>query len=220
MAVKRVKAKDHEKLSDSNVAHVIGLLEAGKPITKKEACEILNIAYNTTRLNNIIEGYKSRKAYEQKQKDKNRGKPATEDEIQTVVKMYLKGNNISDIAKDLFRSTSFVKGILDRVGVPQKAIGEEKFQTAILPDECVKEEFAEKEIAWSAKYHSPCQVLGKVGNIEKYGCDVYKIFIMEPLEEDIPGFPNINIGGFFAYSPAYDLGSLSHLEKYRIRFDY
>ena len=37
---------------------VIAKLEAEKPITKKLACEMLGIAYNTTRLENLIQEYK------------------------------------------------------------------------------------------------------------------------------------------------------------------
>ena len=56
MAVSRgVKAKAHEKLDGANVQKVINLLGTDEPITKKEACEILNIRYNTTRLQRIIE---------------------------------------------------------------------------------------------------------------------------------------------------------------------
>ena len=39
----RVKKREYEKLTSSNIDHVISLLEADKPITKKEACAILNI---------------------------------------------------------------------------------------------------------------------------------------------------------------------------------
>ena len=44
MAVRGVKVKAGEDLSDSNVKRVIGLLEAEKPVTKKEACKVLNIS--------------------------------------------------------------------------------------------------------------------------------------------------------------------------------
>ena len=47
------KKKSYENLTDSNIKNVISLLEAEKPITKKEACDILNISYNTTRLNKL-----------------------------------------------------------------------------------------------------------------------------------------------------------------------
>jgi len=55
--VARVKVKDSEKLDPSNIRHVINLLESDKPITKKEACSLLRISYNTTRLGNIITGF-------------------------------------------------------------------------------------------------------------------------------------------------------------------
>ena len=51
MAISRgVKKKSHEKLDSANIQRVIDLLEQDEPITKKEACEMLNIRYNTTRL--------------------------------------------------------------------------------------------------------------------------------------------------------------------------
>ena len=40
-----MQEEEHEKLEDSNIEHVITLLNAVPPITKKEACEILNISY-------------------------------------------------------------------------------------------------------------------------------------------------------------------------------
>ena len=56
MALSRgVKKKSHEKLDSGNIQRVIDLLEQEEPITKKEACEMLNIRYNTTRLQRIID---------------------------------------------------------------------------------------------------------------------------------------------------------------------
>ena len=53
MAYKRgVRKRAHENLSEVNIRRVISALEEG--ITKKSACEMLNISYNTTRLNRII----------------------------------------------------------------------------------------------------------------------------------------------------------------------
>ena len=56
-----IKKKSYEKLSDSNIKYVVGLLSGDSPITKKEACNILNISYNTTRLNAILESYQDYK---------------------------------------------------------------------------------------------------------------------------------------------------------------
>ena len=50
-----VKTRKHENLTETNINHVMELLNSEKPITKKEACNILNISYNTTRLSKIIE---------------------------------------------------------------------------------------------------------------------------------------------------------------------
>ena len=52
-----VKKKAHENLTDESISKVISLLRQDSPITKKEACEILNIRYNTTRLQNIIDDF-------------------------------------------------------------------------------------------------------------------------------------------------------------------
>ena len=52
-----IKSKAHEKLSFDNIERVIQQLEQDNPITKKEACGMLNIRYNTTRLQRIIEDH-------------------------------------------------------------------------------------------------------------------------------------------------------------------
>ena len=108
---RRVKKKSHEKLTDTNVQHVVDLLKGEDPITKKEACSILNISYNTTRLTNIIDEYLERLDYKNKRKAENKGKPARREEIVRVIEDYLEGESIVEIATHIFRSASFVKGI-------------------------------------------------------------------------------------------------------------
>ena len=126
MAVKgRVKAKEHENLTEANIKKVIELLSAEKPISKKDACEILNISYNTTRLAKIIEEYKEGEAELQRRRAANRGKPASPYEIQAVIEGYLDGDSIADISKRIFRSPTFVKEVIEQVGVPQKVVGAE-----------------------------------------------------------------------------------------------
>ena len=118
--MKMIKKKAHEKLSDDNIQKVIGLLRQESPITKKEACEILNIRYNTTRLQKIIDDHSEMAEYRERRKSQNRGKGATRDEIKTVIKCYLDGDNISTISERMYRSPAFVRAILERVGVPKK----------------------------------------------------------------------------------------------------
>lgn len=224
--MKKVKVKDHEKLSDANIQYVISLLESSKPITKKEACAILNISYNTTRLTKIIEEYKERKAYEASRREKNRGKPAEPHEIQTIVELYLSGENVTEIAKRLFRPAVFVSNIIERLGVPTRPVGDLKFEKSFLPEQCVAEEFAEKEIAWSAKFHRPCQIIHEItldylkqrpgmatrDYLKEDGSRLYSIYVMEPVGDVPLRWSGVRVGGHFAYAYAYDLGSLKHLK--------
>ena len=206
------KKKSHENLTDSSIKNVISLLEAEKPVTKKEACDILNISYNTTRLNKIIEEWKENQEYRAKRKAEKRGKPASDSEISNVVESYLEGDSISNKAKRLFRSSIFVKNIIQRVGVPEK--GDRNYTKATyLPDECVAENFSEKEVAWSAIYDAPCVVLKRENDekyIPRYGVPVYAIYVKQE-SELYPG-----MAGFYGHSAAYDLGKLEHLKSYGV----
>ena len=142
----RLKKKSHEKLTAQNIQHVISLLNPtssqAKAITKREACNILNISYNTTRLNKIIEDYHEQKESRSRRVSQNRGRAARPDEIQDIIKEYLSGENISNIAKGLYRSPAFVKSILEKIGVPQRPTKVEgRKQEYYLPEQCVADSF-------------------------------------------------------------------------------
>ena len=219
-----MKKKDHENLSDANIQKVIQLLEPQEttksPITKKDACTLLNISYNTTRLAKIIEEYKERQAYVAEQKAKRRGKAATDFEIQQAVEDYLSGENYSTIAKRLFRSSGFVKSIIDRVGVPQRPTGEAaKRGIDYLPERCVSESFREGEVVWAARYHRPAKVVKEVNSKGDYMGPVYSIYILEAVDDPGPWFGYVTKGGYYAYQPWYDLGKLEHLEKYGVNLE-
>jgi len=232
----RLKKKSHEKLTSQNIQHVINLLNPTssetKAITKREACSILNISYNTTRLDKIIEDYYDQKQYRSRRVSQNRGKPARPDEIQDIVKEYLSGENVSNISKGLYRSPSFVKSILEKIGVPQRPTKVEgRKQEYYLPEECLAEDFEEGEIVWAATHHAPA-VIGKkltkeyqdskpgliTQDYEKtYGCSVFSIYIRQKPSGDLEDFYiAANIGGFYSYAAAYDLGKLKHLEEYGV----
>jgi len=219
----RVKKKDHEKLSAANVNHVIELLNQKKPITKKEACSILNITYNTVRLSRIIEEHQEQEALVARRKAANRGKAATKEEIAEAVTEYLSGETISEIAKGLFRSAGFVKAIIERVGVPQRPTSvEDKLKFDFIPEACTSETFEPGEIVWSAKYHKTAIVKNEMYNMnykKLYSSRCYKIVVIEPVDSSHGFFPHIQTGGFNAYALAYDLGRLSHLEQYGVNLD-
>ena len=235
---KRVKKKSYENLSAKNIETVIALLnpstETEKPITKKDACNILNIAYNTNRLDAIIEGHIEQKAYVKKRKKALRGRPASNEEIADACERYLTGDNISDISKSLFRSPTFVRNLLETVGVPQRPSGaDERLSPHYYPDECMAEDFNEGEIAWSATFHAPVEIKsrlspeyveGKKGMKQfdyeaKYGCPAYAVYIKQKIESEDTFFASVNSGGFNAYAPAYELCKLEHLRQYGVKIE-
>ena len=242
-----IKKKAGENLTSQNIEKVKGLLYPNtlaeekshlglqeKPITKKEACDILNISYNTSRLTKIIEEHDKQKEYTRKRKASLRGSPPTDDEISQACTSFLEGDTITDISRRLFRSAGFVRAILEKVGVPQRANNkEERLVPNYFPDECVAEDFDYGEIAWSATYHSTVIVqerltlewlatkkgMANTDYIAKYGCPCYAIYVIEKADSEDSFFSNTRSGGFSAYSPAYDLGKLQHLKQYGVNLE-
>lgn len=185
-------------------------MDQEKPITKKEACQILSISYNTTRLNKIIAELQERETYVAKRKATNKGKRAAGYEITEAITNYLQGESISEIATGLYRSSGFVRSILDRVGVPQRpASVEERTGPCILPENCIAESFNSGEKVWSAWYHAPAIVEAEVEVKTQYESKGYRVYILEKTENDI-------VGGFYASVLACELGKLSHLEEYGV----
>ena len=107
--MRRIKKKDHENITDATIKKVIQLLNSSPAITKKQACEILNISYNTSRLNNIIESFVEQQELVKRMKAKKRGRPAENGEIRSMIESYLEGASYADISKSAYRSVAFVK---------------------------------------------------------------------------------------------------------------
>lgn len=207
MAKRGVKKQEHERLEDSNIQRVIELLEQEQPITKKAACEILNISYNTTRLQSIINEYKERKERRKKAFQRNRGRPIEDREISLFVKYFLQGDPISEISELTYRPASAVKNTLDRLGVPTRPKGDEAHKPGLLPDECVITEAYEGQIVWSAVYHRTAEIIKYVGMSRDGESPVYRVYILEPSEHR-------KKAGFYANQRIEELGSLEHLKKY------
>ena len=214
-----VRKKREEKLSEANINKVIELLAAEKPITKKEACEILHIAYNTTRLNKIIADHQETIEFRAKRKAQNKGKGVTEAEKVSIVKHYLNGAVVSDIAKALYRSPAFIKAVIERMGVPQKLpdTDYEGIKNAMIPEPCVAEEFIEGERVWSAQGNCIAVVkreITKSHNFEKHGSKCYLLWEIEMAECESPYFGFVRNAGHNAPRLAYNIGSLRHLQEY------
>ena len=215
-----MRVKKHENLTEANISNVIELLQAEKPITKKEACSILNIAYNTTRLNNIIAEFRETMDFRAIRKAQNKGKGATKQEITATVKMYLDGSNISDIAKSLYRSPAFIKGIIERLGVPQKLsmTDFEGRRNAMLPDQCVADEFDLEERVWAIRQNYPAIVQRELKPevAEERGYKVYLVSTIECTQDDLKDtyFPHLSYAGKQYCLASYEMGSLKHLQQY------
>ena len=237
MAYKRgVRKRAHENLSDANIRRVISALEEGS--TKKSACEMLNISYNTTRLNRIIEEFEEQENYVAMRKLQTKGKPASPEEIKQVIQEYVEGESISDIAKSIYRSQAFVKGIINRVGVPQRPTGEDKHKEAMLPDACLRDSFEKGEIVWNAQYHMACIVeqeytldfqnaspgINTVDYEGVYGCKMYRVWCYNLIPysdeyETLGWWTGKKKVGFSAHTLCQSLGSLKHLKEYGVSFE-
>lgn len=200
---RRVKVKDSEKLDDNNIKYVIELLESDKPITKKEACNILRISYNTTRLGNIIAGYKERAATDARLRAKNRGKAATDGEVVRAIEEYLNGDAISEIAKYMYRSSSFIKGIIKKFNVPVRSTSSDYFSPELLPDEVLSKDFEPGELVWSARYNTTARIDKLVQTQEEHG-NVYRIWTLGKDQR-------------YASQPWYELGKLEHLQNLGVK---
>lgn len=217
---KRVKVKVGEKLTNDNIERVIKLLNQPKPITKKEACEVLNISYNTSRLATIIENYQSRQESDSKRRAANRGKPASPDEIKSLINGYLTGDTVSDLANELYRSTTFVRNIIETVGVPQRGVGEDYFNFSPLPEQCISDSFELNEIAWSARYQGPCIIDKAAGKTKDGLANLYRVYVIEPFEApDKIYVRSWGTPGAYSYEPAFELGRLEHLRQYGVNVE-
>ena len=216
MAVKgKVKAKAYENLTEANIKKVIEHLEAEEnPINREEACAMLNINKNYPRLAKIISNFKEEQEEARKRKLANRGKPAAPHEVQTIIESYLDGDTIAEISKRLFRSTSFVKTVIEDIGVPQKTVNADYWTPALIPEQCLREEYFPGEIAWNAKRNAMCIIREerKASDPEnKY----YQTYVLEAIEET-EGHRMEGYGGYYDGAYAYDLAALDHLKKHGV----
>ena len=195
--------KENDLLTPANLERVIAGLAADKPMTKKDACAVIGIAYNVTRLGTLIEKYKEGKARDAARRAALRGKPATQSEIVYIIQEYLEGSTVDAISKSTFRGATFVKNILDKNAVPIRASSPDYFNPELIPDGAVRERFAVGEIVYSAKYDSTARIESEQ-QTAKYGY-IYRIWLLsERWKEN-------------AYQESYELASLQHLRELGVR---
>lgn len=175
MASRRIKVQDGENLTDANKDKVIALLEAEKPITKKAACEMLNITYNTTRLNRIIEERKEDIKFRSDMRKKMRNTPIDIATASQIVSGYLSGTSLADLSVETYRSTNVVKNVLTKYNIPIRNTSVDYFHPVLIDDEAIKDDYVKGDLVYSARYDCPVTV-EKGEMTEKHGM-VYGLWI-------------------------------------------
>ncbi len=160
MARKRVGYED-EKLDENSIERVIKYL-AEKGATKKQACQMLNISYNTARLDKLIETHKEKKAKDAERRAEKRGKPATPQEIDYIISEYLSGVTIDGLCKSTFRGPTFIHNILEAYAVPERDSSTDYRHPKLIPDEAVRTEFRIGETVWSARYNCLAKIEAEI----------------------------------------------------------
>ncbi len=180
MATKKRSELEETLMTPANIERVIALLEptdGSKPGTKKLACEMLGMAYNTTRLGTIIENYKDKQAKEKARRAELRGKPATEDDIKYVISEYLEGATIDGISTSLYRSANFVRKILEDNAVPIRVMGHSYNNPQEVPADAVRERFVVGTKAYSMRYDSKCLIEKEIFDTRNLGY-IYRVWLL------------------------------------------
>lgn len=207
MATRKRSASEEELMTEANIIRVIKLLEpteeGAKPITKKDACQILGMAYNTTRLGTIIEDFKKKQARNAERRAALRGKPATKEDVIFVISEYLGGETVDAISKMTYRSPGFIKNILEANAVPIRIPGSTYFNPELVPEGAMRDRFKEGEVVYSTRYDSLARI-DLEQKTEKYGY-IYRVWLLS--EKWLQS----------AYQEAYELASLEHLRQLGVR---
>lgn len=207
MAKRRKTELEQERMTDANLVKVIKLLEpsdkAQKPISKKEACQILGMTYNTTRLGDIIQEFKQKQQRISENRAKLKGKPLSSQEICNIIEEYLLGNSMESISSSTFRSIHIIKQVLETNSVPLRKPGQTYFNPELIPEHCVKQRFLVEETVWSAKYLSLAKIYAEQLT-DKYGY-IYCMWLLSDRQKQ------------YCWQPWYELASLEHLKQLGVK---
>jgi hypothetical protein len=113
------KKIETQEIPEAKIRQAIWYLKTGK--TKKFVTEHLGIAYNTKRLEKIIEDFKAKEAREKELKEKAKNTVLTEAIKKDIITSYLNGEAQSAIATRYYISPQRVKTVLLESNVPIRA---------------------------------------------------------------------------------------------------
>lgn len=191
-----VRARDYENLSKENIKAVIQFLEDGG--SKKQACTMLNISYNTKRLDRIIEEHIEGVERTKKLRKKMRSTPITDSDIKYICECYLDGDSLDSISEHTFRSSQVIKRVVTNQNIPLRSSENDYFNPTLVPDSAIKEEYAVGDLVYSAKYMEVATIKGVLTEGKNKG--VYRIQLHGNSYSS-------------AYQPWYELADLSKLKE-------
>ena len=121
---KTTTTKNNSEIPEAKIRQAIWYLKSGS--TKKFVCDHLGIAYNTKRLDSIIEDFRKKQDREGQLKTIAKNKVFTEQEKLNIAKSYLAGETQAALAKQNHVSSAKIKKILIETNTPIKARGKNK----------------------------------------------------------------------------------------------
>ncbi len=131
------------------------------------------------------------------------GKPATQEEKVYIISEYLNGETVDAISKMTYRSSRFIKDILEGNSVPIRVPGSSYFNPELIPDNAVRERFKIGEVVYSSRYDSTARIDAEQ-KTSKHGF-VYRVWLLaEKWQQN-------------AYQEAAELASLEHLRQMGVR---
>lgn len=152
-----VRKQEGELLSDANIERVIEALTQDSPVTKKAACEMLNISYSTPRLQRIIEDYKEKKEFRANMRKRFRNTPVDKATASLMVSSYLSGESLADISASTYRSTEVIKRVLMSYNVPirNKSVD---YQHPVFIEEDAQD-YVKDDLVYAARYDAPATIV-------------------------------------------------------------
>lgn len=138
-------------IPEAKIRQAIWYLKSGK--TKKFVCSHIGIAYNTKRLEKIIQDFHTGIEREARLKKEARSKIFTKVEKDNIAKEYLAGTAQSNIAKEWYISPQRVKKILIELNVPIRARGKNKEAKVDHIVQDLEVMFAKNDRIFIAKYN-------------------------------------------------------------------
>jgi hypothetical protein len=113
------KKAETNEIPEAKIRQAIWMQKVNK--TKKAICEHLGIAYNTKRLDKIIEDFKAKEIRDKELREKAKNTELNDAAKKDIIRSYLNGEAQSTIAERYYISAQRVKNVLLENNVPIRA---------------------------------------------------------------------------------------------------